>query len=94
MPSTSEMLPGEELVNAGVADLRAGNETECALLVAMATTRLRALGIDVPDVGVQRPSHRLFELLSERGPGAHSRYNALIARLVSFARAAERAASG
>jgi hypothetical protein len=33
---------------------------------------------------------RLYELLSERDPdGAHSAYNALLRRLVSFERAAE-----
>lgn len=86
-------LPGHELVLAGLADLADGRETECAMLVAMASTRLRALGIDVPPSIATRPSHRLYELISERGAGAHSRYNALVARMVSFARAAEHASS-
>lgn len=83
-------LPGHELVSAGLADLAHGRETEAALLVAMAAPRLRALGFGVPvgDAGV--PSHRLFELLSENDD-AHSRYNALVGRIVSFARAAEHA---
>jgi len=63
------------------------------MLVAMASTRPRALGIDVPASAVPRPSHRLYELISDGQAGAHSRYNALIARMVSFARAAEHAAS-
>jgi hypothetical protein len=86
-------LPGHELVDAGLADLAAGRETESALLVAMAAPRLRALGLDVPSGGGERPSHRLYELLAREDRGAHSRYNALVARMVSFARAAEHASS-
>ena len=87
-------FPGHELVSAGLADLAAGRESESSLLVAMAAPRLRALGFDVPAGGVQRPAHRLYELLGERGLGAHSRYNALVGRVVSFARAAEHASCG
>jgi hypothetical protein len=87
-------FPGHELVSSGLADLAAGRETESSLLVAMAAPRLRALGFDVPSGGGGRPSHRLYELLSESETGAHSRYNALVGRMVSFARAAERASSG
>jgi hypothetical protein len=86
-------LPGHELVSAGIDDLAAGRETEAALVVAMASPRLRALGIVVPAGGGAFPSHRLYELLSEAGAGAHSRYNALVGRIVSFARAAEHAAA-
>jgi hypothetical protein len=35
--------------------------------------------------------HRLYELLTDGEHDAHSRYNALIGRIVSFARAAEHA---
>jgi hypothetical protein len=87
-------FPGHELVSAGLADLLAGRESESSLLVAMAAPRLRALGFNVPEGGGERPSHRLYELLSETDAGAHSRYNALVARMVSFARAAEHASSG
>jgi hypothetical protein len=87
-------LPGHELVSEGLADLASGRESESALLVAMAASRLRAVGFDVPVGGGERPSHRLYELLSAEGcKDAHSRYNALVARMVSFARAAERASS-
>jgi HEPN domain-containing protein len=87
-------LPGHELVTAGLEDLAAGRETEAALVVAMAAPRLRALGFDVPasDGGGQPAHHRLYALLA-RERGAHSRYNALVARVVSFARAAEHASS-
>ncbi len=86
-------LPGHELVSAGLADLSAGRESEASLLVSMAAPRLRALGYDIPSGGAGSPGHRLYEVLSERDGGAHSRYNALVARMVSFARAAEHASS-
>jgi hypothetical protein len=84
--------PGADLVAAGLKDLAAGRETVAALLVSMASTRLRSIGIDVPASGMSQPSHRLYDLLAEDDPRtAHSRYNALTRRLVSFARAAEHA---
>jgi hypothetical protein len=86
-------LPGHELVSAGLADLAAGRESEASLLVSMAAPRLRALGLTVPAAAAAQPSYRLYELIAEREAGAHSRYNALVGRIVSFARAAEHAAS-
>lgn len=87
-------FPGHELVSAGLADLAAGRESEASLLVSMAAPRLRRVGFDVPEGKVEQPSHRLYELLADRDSrGAHSRYNALIGRMVSFARAAEHAVS-
>ena len=86
-------LPGRDLVTEGISDLAAGRVTESALVVAMAAPRLRTLGFDVPASPGERPSHRLYELLSE-SDDAHSRYNALVGRIVSFARAAEHAAAG
>jgi hypothetical protein len=39
-------------------------------------------------VAVREPEHRLYAALAAENPGAaHSRYNALIRRLVSFERA-------
>jgi len=88
-------LPGNELVEQGLGDLRAGRETPVAALVSMAAPRLRDLGIEVPPTIDGRPSHRLYDLLCEEDPGsAHSRYNALVARIASFARAAEHARAG
>lgn len=91
-PST-DGLPGAELVTEGLSDLRGGRDTVPAALARMAAPRLRALGFDVPALASEQPAgHRLYELLSEDGAAtAHSRYNALVARVVSFARAAERA---
>jgi len=94
MFEVSTEFPGHELVRDGLADLREGRETVAALLLQMAAPRLRALGIDVPHRdAADPPSHRLYSLLSESGYGPHSRYNALVARIVSFARAAEHAAT-
>jgi hypothetical protein len=86
-------FPGHEIVSAGLLDLAAGRESEASLLVSMAAPRLRALGFTVPADRSGHPSHRLYELLAEQDRGAHSRYNALVGRVVSFARAAERVES-
>ena len=58
----------------------------------MAATRLHAAGIEVPECRIEGAGHRLYALLAARVPAtAHARYNALVRRLVSFARAAEHA---
>jgi hypothetical protein len=93
MTTAESSFPGYELVRAGLDDLAAGRESEAALVVAMASPRLRALGVEVPDGGTSFPSHRLYELLSETDVGAHGRYNALVGRIVSFARSAEHASA-
>ena len=81
-------LPGADLVRQGLHDLRVGKESEQALLVAIGAPRLRRLGIDVPVL--EAPEHQLYDLLAREEPNsAHSRYNALIRRLVSFERALE-----
>lgn len=82
-------LPGEDLVRAGLDDLKAGRETVEALLVSVGASRLRRLGIRV-EAALSDPEDRLFRLLEQQyGSDAHSRYNALTRRLVSFERAAE-----
>ena len=82
-------LPGGELIAQGVADLGCGRETVASLLVSIGAPRLRRAGIAVPPP-LPAPEQRLYELLSRDAPAAaHSRYNALIHRLVSFERAAE-----
>jgi hypothetical protein len=82
-------LPGQELLEQGLKDLAAGQITETALLVLIASPRLEKLGITIPDVSVTEPyEHKLYDLLSERfGNAAHSRYNSLIRRIVSYTRA-------
>jgi hypothetical protein len=84
-------LPGWELVSVGLADLEAGRESEAGMLVRIGAPRLRRLGFAVPeDHGeAEFPEHRLYAMLHLRyGDSAHSRYNALVRRLVSFERAA------
>lgn len=88
--SGAEALPGSDLIEAGVRDLRDDRETIAALLVAIGAPRLRRLGIELPEELPQNPEHRLYALLADDEPdSAHSRYNALIRKLVSFERAAE-----
>jgi hypothetical protein len=83
-----EVLPGGRLVQRGVADLDAGHESAEALLVSIGAPRLRSIGIDLSSP-ISAPEHKLYLLLaSEKGDAAHSAYNALIRRLVSFERAA------
>lgn len=82
-------LPGADLVRKGVADLERGEESVEALLVSIGAPRLARLGIVVRSP-LALPEHRLYALLArEEGDDAHSRYNALVRRLVSFERAAE-----
>lgn len=87
-------LPGVDLVERGLDDLRGGRDTPESALVSMAAPRLRAVGLEVPDPLAPDAGHRLYDLLSDEDrASAHSRYNALVGRMVSFARAAEHAAS-
>lgn len=81
-------LPGEEFIQDGLVDLKEGRETVSALLVAIGEPRLRQLGINVPLHSITSPEHRLYRKLAESdSDSAHSPYNALIGRLVSFERA-------
>jgi hypothetical protein len=84
-------LPGEDFVQEGLADLAQGRITELALLVLVAGPRLRRLGIDVPEKSFPQPyEHELYDRLAERmGDAAHSYYNSLIRRIVSYAHALE-----
>ena len=87
-----EILPGGDLVRQGLEDLENGIETVPSLLLRSFAPRLRSLALEVPghDLKDPLPEHRLYARLQESyGDGAHSRYNALMRRLVSFARAAE-----
>ena len=81
-------LPAIDLITAGIKDLRYERETIPALLVAIGAPKLRSLGVEIPDPLPSNPEHRLYDLLSVDEPdSAHSRYNALIRKLVSFERA-------
>jgi len=84
------MRPGEEFIEQGIADLAAGLETVPSLLVSIGAPRLRRADLAIPFTTFDNPEHRLYELLAaENSDGAHSKYNALIRRLVSYKRAVE-----
>jgi hypothetical protein len=88
---TAEEMPGGDLVARGLHDLGQELESPESLLVSIGAPRLRRLGLDVP-FPFTTPEHRLYERLRrDYGDAAHSRYNALVRRLVSFERAAGRA---
>lgn len=84
-------LPGGDLVQRGLDDLARGDESVEALLVSIGAQRLRRLGLPVPEAAAfSTPEHRLYLKLAESdSDSAHSRYNALLGRLSSFANAAE-----
>ena len=87
-----QTLPGQDLVEQGLADLAQDRVSDASLLVLIAAPRLRRLGIRVPDRPLAgRREHDLYARLDERlGAAAHSHYNSLIRRIVSFAHALER----
>jgi hypothetical protein len=92
MREINDALPGADLIREGLRDLENGVESVPALLVLVGAPRLRELGIDVVKTVHTPgfPEHRLYDRLAADDPdGAHSSYNALIRRLVSFERTAE-----
>ena len=85
-------LPGADLFEKGLEDLARGLVSVEALLASIAAPRLARIGIAVPGA-IPGPERKLYDLLAQTdSDSAHSRYNALIRRLVSFERAAECAA--
>ncbi len=86
--SDLDTLPGAELVRQGAEDLDGGQESAEALLVSIGAPRLRSVGVELSSP-IPSPEHKLYLLLArEKGDAAHSAYNALLRRLVSFERAA------
>jgi hypothetical protein len=93
MAEDFEALPGRELVEQGLADLRQNLYTSRALLVAIAAANLRRLGLAIPPPErlPLQPELSLYRILHHEQPrNAHAEYNALVRRLVSFERALER----
>ena len=85
-------LPGADLVAKGIDDLRRGERTVEALLVAVGAPRLRSVGLEIPAIPAlsESPELALYAAVCAGEAGdAHSRYNALIRRLVSFEHAME-----
>lgn len=89
-------LPGAEIVLGGLADIEAGRRSVNASAVQCAAPRLRRIGLEAPSAEGEVPAaHDLYgQLRDEYGDAAHSRYNAILARVASFAGAAELARRG
>ncbi len=77
------------MIHKGIEDLADGKESLYALLVSIGAPRLRRAGLRIPPA-VPDADHKLYlQLAREFGDDAHSRYNAMIRRLVSFERTLE-----
>jgi len=90
-----DKLPGAEIVLPGIKDLEAGRESVNALAVSAAATRLGVGDLAATAKTEEPAAHRLYQRLNvELGDAAHSRYNAILRRVASFARAAGHARAG
>ena len=85
----NENLPGVEFIKKGLKDLKMKEETIESLLVSIASPRLIRLGFKIIDP-YPDAENKLYRRLEKINPNnAHSQYNALIRRIVSFSRAYE-----
>jgi hypothetical protein len=84
-------LPGSELILPGLADLHQGrNQTIGSLLIAIASTRLTAAGLEIPSSPlVSEPELALYAHLQNESDDAYGDYNALLNSLNSFCAALE-----
>lgn len=82
-----ENLPGADRIREGINDFINQRHTIPSCLVRIASPRLTKAGLipqpDEPDINAELD---LYEMLSNEGENAYSRYNALIRELVSFER--------
>ena len=86
-----DALPGAELIRQGIRDAETGQESIAALVVSIGAARLARCGLVVAHA-FDGPERRLYDLLqNEHGDGAHSKYNALLRRLMRFERSVESA---
>ena len=91
---TFDGLPGGDRITQGLRDLREARTTPEALLVATASIRLRAFGLEVPPSPVDDPQLQLYVALGELGiEDPYGTYNAWLRELTSFLEAMERRAS-
>ena len=83
-------FPGADLIAAGIGAVKRNEITTEGLLIAVATTRLRDIGLAIPEAAdaIKEPNLALYAAVCEAG-GGHSDYNALIQRIVSFANVAD-----
>jgi hypothetical protein len=84
-------LPGSELILPGLEDISHGrNNTIGSLLISIASIRLTAAGLDIPQVSlVSEPELALYAHLQIDQEDAYSYYNALLSSLNSFCAALE-----
>lgn len=84
-------LPGAELILPGLDDLRNGKaNTVGALLVAIAATRLKKAGLDIPREQLDpEPELTLYNYLQMERDDPYPYYNALLSSLNSFCNALE-----
>jgi hypothetical protein len=84
-------LPGSELILPGLEDLYHGrNNTIESLLISIASIRLTAAGLDIPQVSLMlEPELALYNYLQIDRDDAYSYYNALLNSLNSFCAALE-----
>ena len=89
-PNDFNGLPGADIIRAGLTDLAAGRESVESLLIQIGAPRLNWLGIALPTKPDIDADRRLYRLLgTQHGNEAHSQFNSLIRKLVSFERALE-----
>lgn len=55
----NEMLPGHDLIIAGLEDIANRRQTVESLLVSIGAPKLRLLGFSLPDDLVKDPEHKL-----------------------------------
>ena len=86
-----EDLPGSEFVLQGIKDIQSDRaDTLDALLVSIASERLRGLGLDIPLSSVTRDAElALYQRLGQLFDDPYNQYNARLQRLVSFCNALE-----
>jgi hypothetical protein len=84
-------LPGSELILPGLEDLYHGrNNTIGSLLISIASIRLTAAGLDIPQVSLlSEPELALYNHLQIDRDDAYSYYNALLNSINSFCAALE-----
>ncbi len=84
-------LPGSELILPGLEDLQQGkNDTIGSLLISIASIRLTAAGLDIPQQSLAPdPELALYAYLQRDREDPYAYYNALLNSLNSFCNALE-----
>jgi hypothetical protein len=78
----------EDLVLKGLADLSENRHTIESCLVRIAANRLSRAGIlDVGGISADNAELELYQFFAPFGNDAHSKYNAVIRRIISFEQA-------